>query len=351
MNPSSLSNTLSRRSLLRAALIVPFTFPFAGSIARANSSHKLVADAFTLPALPYKFTDLEPHIDAETMELHHDKHHATYVKNLNDAIAKAPELAGKSAEDLIKALDTVPEAIRTTVRNNAGGHVNHSMFWTLMKPGGGGEPTGAIADAIKSTFTSFDMFKAAFNEAGTKRFGSGWVWLVKNKAGKLEIITTPNQDNPMMAEYGAYPIFGNDLWEHAYYLKYRNRRIEYLNAWWNTVNWDEINKRFAAAPTLTAAADVTGTWILTGDAQGTPVNATVTFKQDGTKLTGTTKSPAGEAPLTGDVSGNKVTWKINVTVQGNDLTVIFVGNIGADGTMSGTLDATIAMGTFTAKKQ
>jgi len=351
MNNFSLSNTLSRRSLLRAALIVPFAVPFANSVARANSSRILVADAFTLPPLPYKFNELEPHIDAETMELHHDKHHATYVKNLNDAIAKAPELAGKSADDLIKMLDTVPEAIRMTVRNNAGGHVNHSMFWTLMKPHGGGEPTGAIADAIKSTFTSFDMFKTAFNEAGTKRFGSGWVWLVKNKAGKLEIMTTPNQDNPTMAEYGSYPIFGNDLWEHAYYLKYRNRRIEYLTAWWNTVNWDEINKRFAAAPALTAAVDVGGVWTLTGDAQGTPVNATVTFKQDSTKLTGTTKSEAGEAALMGDVSGSKVTWTINIKYQGNDLTVVFAGNVGADGTMTGTLDATVATGTFTAKKQ
>ena len=247
-------SNLSRRALLRATLVLPFAAPFVLSSVRAKSPLLEPGDTgkgpYTLPPLPYKFADLEPHIDAETMELHHDKHHATYVKNLNDAVAKAPELAGKSPEELIKMLNTmpstVPDALKTTIRNNGGGHVNHTMFWTIMKPGGGGEPTGAIADAIKGNFGTFEAFKTAFNEAGVKRFGSGWVWLVKNKAGKLEILSTPNQDNPMMAEYNAAPILGNDVWEHAYYLKYRNRRPEYLKAWWNTVNWDEINKRFAA---------------------------------------------------------------------------------------------------------
>lgn len=248
-----MSESLSRRALLRAALFIPTAVSLvpalnAAPLRRRSAPPDTGSGPFTLPPLPYKFNDLEPNIDAETMELHHDKHHATYVKNLNDAIAKAPTLASKSAEDLIKALDTVPDAIRTTVRNNAGGHVNHTMFWALMRPSGGGDPTGPIGDAIKSNFTSFDAFKTAFNDAGTKRFGSGWVWLVKNKDGKLAIITTPNQDNPMMADYGGvYPILGNDLWEHAYYLKYRNRRAEYLKAWWNTVNWDEVNRRLAAA--------------------------------------------------------------------------------------------------------
>jgi Fe-Mn family superoxide dismutase len=245
------TQNLSRRTLLRAALFVPVSVSLAGRLNAAPLRHFARQDTpkgpYTLPPLPYKFSDLEPNIDAETMELHHDKHHAAYVKNLNDAIAKAPELATKSPVELIKSLDTVPEAIRTAVRNNGGGHVNHSMFWEIMKPGGGGDPTGAIGDAIKGTFGSFDTFKTTFNDAGTKRFGSGWVWLVKSRDGKLGVMTTPNQDNPMLAEYGAYPIFGNDLWEHAYYLKYRNRRADYLKAWWNTVNWDEINKRFAMA--------------------------------------------------------------------------------------------------------
>jgi len=197
-----------------------------------------------LPQLPYGYDALEPFIDKETMTLHHDKHHATYVANLNAAIEKHPELEGRSTEDLLADLNAVPEDIRTTVRNNGGGHANHSMFWTVMGPAKGGEPSGAIADAIKQTFGDFETFKKQFNEAGAKQFGSGWVWLVRLKDGKLQISSTPNQDNPI--SQGGYPIVGDDVWEHAYYLKYQNRRADYLAAWWNVVNWDEIGKRFTA---------------------------------------------------------------------------------------------------------
>ncbi len=194
-----------------------------------------------VPPLPYAYNALEPHIDEQTMHLHHDKHHQAYVTNLNAALDKHPELAGKSAEELIKDLAGVPEDIRPAVRNNGGGHVNHSMFWQIMGPNGGGEPTGRLADAIIAAFGSFEAFKTAFNDAGVKRFGSGWVWLV-NAGGKLAIVSTANQDNPMSD--GQFPILGNDVWEHAYYLKYQNVRPAYLAAWWNTVNWDEVNKRF-----------------------------------------------------------------------------------------------------------
>jgi superoxide dismutase, Fe-Mn family len=198
-----------------------------------------------LPPLPYDYTALEPHIDSQTMQLHHDKHHAAYVNNLNTALEKYPNLQSVSAEDLIRDLNSVPEDIRTLVRNNGGGHVNHTMFWQIMGPNGGGEPTGALADAINESFGSFENFKNQFNEAGTKRFGSGWVWLVRGSDGKLQITSTANQDNPISE--GHYPILGNDVWEHAYYLKYQNRRPEYLQAWWNVVNWDEVSKRFEAA--------------------------------------------------------------------------------------------------------
>ena len=201
--------------------------------------------AHELPKLPYAYDALEPHIDKETMTLHHDKHHQAYVTNLNAAIEKHPELASKSAEELIRDLYGVPEDIRTAVRNNGGGHVNHTMFWNIMKPGGGGAPTGRIGDAIASSFGDFEAFKKLFGETGTKQFGSGWVWLVRTSAGKLEIASTPNQDNPMSS--GGKPIFGNDVWEHAYYLKYQNRRADYLAAWWNVVNWDTINKRLDEA--------------------------------------------------------------------------------------------------------
>jgi Fe-Mn family superoxide dismutase len=198
-----------------------------------------------LPPLPYDYTALEAAIDEETMHLHHDKHHATYVNNLNTALEKYPELQSKSAEELIKDLNSVPEDIRTAVRNNGGGHVNHSMFWEIMGPNGGGQPTGAIADAITQSFGDFETFKKQFADAGAKRFGSGWVWLVKGEGGKLTITSTPNQDSPLME--GQYPILGNDVWEHAYYLRYKNVRAEYLNSWWNVVNWDEVNKRLTHA--------------------------------------------------------------------------------------------------------
>jgi Fe-Mn family superoxide dismutase len=197
--------------------------------------------AHSVPPLPYDYNALEPHIDEQTMRIHHDKHHAAYVNNLNAALEKHPELQYKSAEDLIKDINSIPEAIRGAVRNNGGGHVNHTMFWEIMGPGKGGEPTGKIGEAIKSTFGSFDTFKTQLNDAGVKRFGSGWAWLV-DAGGKLAIESTANQDNPMME--GKKAIFGVDVWEHAYYLKYQNRRPDYLAAWWNVINWDEINKRF-----------------------------------------------------------------------------------------------------------
>jgi superoxide dismutase, Fe-Mn family len=194
-----------------------------------------------LPPLPYDYNSLEPHIDEQTMHLHHDKHHQTYVTNLNNALQSHPEFQNKSPEELIRDLNSVPEDIRTVVRNNGGGHVNHTMFWQIMSPNGGGEPTGAIADAINQAFGGFEAFKQQFNDAGIKRFGSGWAWLVRGSGGQLQIISTANQDNPMSD--GKTAILGNDVWEHAYYLKYQNRRPEYLNAWWNVVNWNAINER------------------------------------------------------------------------------------------------------------
>jgi len=201
--------------------------------------------AHELPPLPYAFNALEPHIDAQTMEIHHDKHHAAYVTNLNKALESAPDLQGKSAEDLIKNLNAVPENIRTAVRNNGGGHVNHSMFWTIMGPHAGGQPSGPLADAINQAFGGFDAFVEKLNSAGATRFGSGWAWLSVDGGGKLVVSSTANQDNPMME--GLHPVMGVDVWEHAYYLKYQNRRPDYLKAWWNVVNWDAVAKRYAAA--------------------------------------------------------------------------------------------------------
>ncbi len=203
--------------------------------------------AYELPPLPYDYAALEPYIDAETMKLHHDKHHQAYITNANGALEKHPELAAKSADELLRDLSSVPEDVRTVLRNNAGGHSNHSMFWTIMSPAGagvGGAPTGAIADQIKADFGDFEAFKKTFNETTAKQFGSGWGWLV-TQGGKLKVITTPNQDSPL--SQGLYPILGNDVWEHAYYLKYQNKRPDYLAAWWNVVNWAEVNKRFATA--------------------------------------------------------------------------------------------------------
>jgi Fe-Mn family superoxide dismutase len=196
--------------------------------------------AHTLPALPYAFAALEPHIDARTMEIHHDKHHATYVTNLNAALEKYPELQSKSVEDLLSDINSVPDAIRTAVRNNGGGHLNHSMFWEIMAPGAGGAPTGAIADAINGAFGSFDTFKGEFKKAALGRFGSGWVWVIDN-GGKLSIESSANQDSPTME--GKKVAFGLDVWEHAYYLTYQNRRPDYVDAWWSVVNWSAINQR------------------------------------------------------------------------------------------------------------
>ena len=197
---------------------------------------------YELPPLPYDYAALEPYIDEQTMHLHHDKHHAAYVTNLNNALKDRSGHPDVSAEELVRRLNEVPEDIRTAVRNNGGGHVNHTMFWQIMKPNGGGEPTGALASAIQDAFGSFDAFKAAFNDAGVKRFGSGWAWLVLDRNGKLSVTSTANQDNPQTD--GLHPVMGNDVWEHAYYLKYQNRRPDYLNAWWNVVNWDEVARRY-----------------------------------------------------------------------------------------------------------
>ncbi|GMA58555.1 Fe-Mn family superoxide dismutase [Alicyclobacillus sacchari] len=200
--------------------------------------------AYQLPPLPYAFDALEPHIDALTMEIHHDRHHGTYVTNVNKAIEGHADLESKTVEQLISNLDAVPENIRTAVRNNGGGHANHSMFWQLLSPNGGGEPTGKLGDAIRQTFGSFDAFKEQFAAAAAGRFGSGWAWLVVDN-GKLAIMSTPNQDNPLME--GKKPVLGLDVWEHAYYLKYQNKRPDYIAAFWNVVNWDQANKNYEAA--------------------------------------------------------------------------------------------------------
>ena len=200
--------------------------------------------AFELPPLPYDYAALEPYIDEATMKLHHDKHHQTYVTNLNGAIEKHPELGSKSPEELIKDLPSIPEDVRKVVQNNGGGHVNHTMFWEIMAPHAGGEPTGDLRVQIIDDFGSFEDFKKLFNETTAKQFGSGWGWLVF-ESGKLKIVTTANQDNPI--SQGLYPILGNDVWEHAYYLKYQNKRPDYLAAWWNTVNWSAVNTRFEKA--------------------------------------------------------------------------------------------------------
>ncbi len=200
--------------------------------------------AFELPQLPYAYDALEPHIDKETMTIHHTKHHNTYVTNLNNAIAGNQELLSKTVEEIVANLDAVPESIRTAVRNNGGGHANHSLFWQLLSPNGGGQPTGELADAITAKFGSFENFQDEFNKAATGRFGSGWAWLVVNN-GQIEITSTANQDSPLSE--GKTPVLALDVWEHAYYLKYQNRRPEYITAFWNVVNWDEVSKRYNAA--------------------------------------------------------------------------------------------------------
>ncbi len=197
---------------------------------------------YELPELPYAYDALEPYIDAQTIDIHYGKHHAGYVSNLNAAVEPYENLIGKTAEELLKNLSEVPEAIRVAVKNNAGGHINHTMFWQSMAPNTGGEPTGTLANEINRTFGSFEEFKNKFNDVGLKRFGSGWVWLMQTPDGKLDIVSTPNQDNPMSD--GHKPILGNDVWEHAYYLKYKNMRADYLKNWWNVVNWQEVERRF-----------------------------------------------------------------------------------------------------------
>jgi Fe-Mn family superoxide dismutase len=200
--------------------------------------------AFELPPLPYDYAALEPHIDKETMNIHHTKHHGGYVTKLNAAV-EGSEWASKSIEDILKSLDSVPESIRTAVRNNGGGHANHTLFWQIMKPGGGGEPSGTLGESISGTFGSFANFKEQFTAAAVGRFGSGWAWLVLDKDGKLVITSTPNQDNPLSD--GMTPVLGLDVWEHAYYLKYQNRRPEYIEAWWHTINWDKVAEFYAQA--------------------------------------------------------------------------------------------------------
>jgi len=200
---------------------------------------------FTLPPLPYPQNALEPHIDAKTMEIHHTKHHQAYINNANAALEKAPELASQSAEELLSNLSAVPEEIRTAIRNNAGGHANHSLFWTLLSPNGGGAPSGALAAAIDATFGSLDEFKKKFGAAATSRFGSGWAWLSVDQSGKLIVESTANQDSPLMD--GHKPVLGLDVWEHAYYLNYQNRRPDYVSAFWNVVNWPEVERLYAAA--------------------------------------------------------------------------------------------------------
>jgi Fe-Mn family superoxide dismutase len=238
-------NTLSRRSVVGG--LAASGLAIALSARRAPSMVVLAQDApegpFTLPALSYDYAALEPHIDTLTMQIHHDKHHATYVGNLNKAVVDHSDLQAMSAEDLIKNLDAVPEEIRSAIRNNAGGHVNHTMYWEIM--GGTGAPTGAIADAIGRDFGDLATLQEAVNKAGTGRFGSGWAWVVL-KDGKLAVTSTPNQDNPLMDASGS-PILGVDVWEHAYYLKYQNKRADYLTAWWNVVNWEAVGSRYAAA--------------------------------------------------------------------------------------------------------
>ena len=212
---------------------------------QVNTLAQAASGEFVLPPLQYDYDALEPYVDAATMMLHHDKHHAGYVRNLNTAITDYPELQGQSLDALLVNLDAVPEAIRATIQNNGGGHANHSMFWETMTPNASGTPSGAVADAINASFGDFATFQEAFNTAGKKRFGSGWAWLVLAEDGSLEVMSTGNQDNPLSV--GKYPLMGNDVWEHAYYLNYQNRRSDYLDAWWNLIDWTVVNARYEEA--------------------------------------------------------------------------------------------------------
>lgn len=238
---------LSRRQLLRTAgagaaalLLTPL-----GCRAEERKAEEKKAEAgFTLPPLPYAVDALEPHIDAKTMEIHHDRHHQAYVTNLNTALKDHPDLLKKDIKDLIRDLNSLPAAVKTAVQNNGGGHLNHTMFWQMMAPKAGGAPGGDVAKAIDEAFGSFDKFQTAFSDAAMKRFGSGWAWLVVNK-GKLEVVSTANQDSPVTD--GKEPILGIDVWEHAYYLKFQNKRADYVKAWWNVVNWDDVAMRLKSA--------------------------------------------------------------------------------------------------------
>jgi superoxide dismutase, Fe-Mn family len=237
---------ISRREMLKKlgwGAMALAAFPMVPPVSGIKVAEESIG--FTLPPLPYAFDALEPHIDARTMEIHHDKHHAAYVEKLNEALKGHPEWLARSVWDVVSSINEVPESIRTAVRNNAGGHANHLMFWESMKKGGGGKPKGDLASAIDQTFQNFDSFKKQFSEAAAKVFGSGWAWLAFSPSGKLEIITTPNQDNPLMNK--GRPIVGLDVWEHAYYLKYQNRRADYISAWWSVINWDGIEQRYLAA--------------------------------------------------------------------------------------------------------
>jgi Fe-Mn family superoxide dismutase len=231
-------SALNRRQFLYLWGGAIATWSLSSAVAHAQTPPEI----FTLPPLPYAYDALEPYIDGETMRFHHDKHHAAYVRNLNAAVSRYPQWQMSSAQELVKALKKLPRDVQTTIRNNGGGHLNHTLFWEIMTPGGSAMPTGALAEAITRTFGDFAAVKTAFNQAGASVFGSGWVWLVGNKQGQLQIITTPNQDSPLMQ--GLYPIIGNDVWEHAYYLKYRNNRADYLSQWWNVVNWDIVNQHY-----------------------------------------------------------------------------------------------------------
>ena len=237
---------LSRRAVLTAAAAAPLARLGSAAPLAVESEPIQTGGPFTLPPLPYGYDALEKAIDAQTMALHHDKHHATYVKNLNDALARAPaEWQTKPIAEILASLDKLPAEIRVAVQNNGGGHDNHSIFWTIMSPDGGGEPTGAIKALMDSKFGGFENFKARFEDLGLKRFGSGWVWLARKGDGEYGLMSRPNQDSPRME--GMVPIFGNDVWEHAYYLRYQNRRADYLKAWWNVVDWARVNERVAMA--------------------------------------------------------------------------------------------------------
>ena len=239
MNPN-------RRDVLRAGVGVA-SLAFADRLLVSGSRADEPVSGYTLPKLPYAFDALEPHIDARTMEIHHDKHHAAYVDNLNKALAGHPELMNKTPITLLREIDQVPADIRQTVINNGGGHVNHTLFWQMMAPNAGGAPSGDVAKGIDRAFGTFDAFKLQFGDAAMKRFGSGWAWLIIDHGGKLAVVSTANQDSPLMIGRGQYVILGIDVWEHAYYLKYQNRRADYIQAWWNVVNWDFVNELYEQA--------------------------------------------------------------------------------------------------------